>query len=251
MKVSVIAGCYNEKENVHRFIESVSGEMRELGQDFEVVIIDESTDPETLRTISRDEGSFSHLKTLKNIDRKGLLRSQVQGINVAKGSIKIVMDCDMQHNPRYLKNIIESFDEGTEIIVMSRYIDGGRNGDKLTRKTISLCGRMICWILLPHSRKLSDPNSGYFAIKNLEFLPSLDVKGEKSLMYILSLHPEMRIKEIPYTFERRKYGRSKLMTFSVITSFIKEVIVYRHLFNSTRRDGSEIKYFNEFHRFKN
>jgi len=71
--------------------------------------------------------------------------------------------------------------------------------------------------------KTNDPMSGFFAFKKgiLKGL-NFDAIGFKILLEILVKKRELSVKEIPYTFQNRTFGSSKL-DFSIIINYFKSV----------------------------
>jgi dolichol-phosphate mannosyltransferase len=71
--------------------------------------------------------------------------------------------------------------------------------------------------------KIKDPMSGFFAFKkNIITGLNFDALGYKFLLEILVKTNGISIKEIPYTFENRQFGSSKLDN-SIIIDYVKSV----------------------------
>jgi len=108
---------------------------------------------------------------------------------------------------RMLKELLS----GTDVVVGSRYIEGGSAGNGID------CGgwnpglRQKRRILL--GIKLKDPMSGYFLVWRKDFSEvkdQLNGRGFKILLEILTRLHASSVKEIPYTFRPRTNGESKL-----------------------------------------
>jgi len=135
-------------------------------------------------------------------EEAGLGNAVRQGFAKAKNEKIIVMDADGQHNPTYLPRIIKALNKH-EMVICSRKKDEREFYRKfITRIT-------TWWVKRKFNLKLKDPLSGYFGIrKSLIKDLKLETDGFKiGLEIILKAKP--RIKEIPYTLEKRKIGRSK------------------------------------------
>jgi dolichol-phosphate mannosyltransferase len=127
-----------------------------------------------------------------------------------------VIDADMQHDERVIPSMIATMErEGVDLVIGSRYADGGGVGDwEQKRQSISRIATRISGLVV--KAKLTDPMSGFFLVRRKAFdavAPKLSGQGYKILLDIIaSAKPPLKIAEIPYTFRTRKSGDSKLDT---------------------------------------
>jgi dolichol-phosphate mannosyltransferase len=240
MEVSIITGCYNERKNIENFVKCVTNEMeKEKIENFEIMIMDESTDPDTIEILN----SFSEnkkIRVIRNIERSGLLISEMEGISLASGNMKIIIDCDMQHNPKYIGKIIDGLKSDADCVIMSRFKEGGRQEMRFYRYILSITAGAISKIYIPSLRDISDPTSSFFGIKGKVRTEIPDFKGTKSLMLILALNPDLKVMEIPYYFQTRQSGKSKIMTPDIFYSFMKEVSNFRKIYFKNKSSKSGI-----------
>lgn len=147
---------------------------------------------------------------------------------MANNEYVAVIDGDLQHPPERLPDLFEALDEGADIAIGSRHIAGGGIG-KWTRwrKLVSWGAAQLARITLPAARGLSDPMSGFFAVRrNVVKNVTLDPKGYKILLEVLAKgdYDQEKITEIPYIFEARKHGESKLTSKEYI-NFLGHLLV--------------------------
>ena len=94
----------------------------------------------------------------------------------------------------------------------SRYVDGGKiEGWPLHRRLISRVAIALAHLLLPKTRSVQDPVSGFFLVRR-EVINGTPLKpqGLKILLEILAKGKYDKVTEVPYTFQARKSGKSKL-----------------------------------------
>jgi dolichol-phosphate mannosyltransferase len=79
-------------------------------------------------------------------------------------------------------------------------------------------------VFLPQSRKVKDTQSGYFLFKRhvIENVP-INVKEFKLLVEILAKGKYKKTVEVPYTFEIRAAGKSKLGSKQIL-SYVKQLL---------------------------
>lgn len=230
MKLSIITGCYNEGRNLQEFIQSVYSSLSDLGlNDFEIVVVDESSDQLTHEIIEKLKSRYAEVRVIHNISRTGLLASQVEGIVNATGNYRIIMDCDLQHDPTFIGSIINGLENGNNIVIMSRFVEGASFRMNQYRYILSRTAGLLCRIILPYSRGIRDPTSGFYGLSGNFDIMIPGFKGTKSLLYIMALNPNLRAMEMPYLFKERKNGKSKIIRPSIFFSFLYEVIQFRRV----------------------
>ena len=138
----------------------------------------------------------------------------VEGILSTSTPFVAVIDADMQHDERLLKEMLTPLRAGeADLSVGTRYAGGGGVGDwDARRKTISWVATRLSALVV--KADLSDPMSGFFMIRRDAFEMSvrqLSTQGYKILLDIVaSAKKPLRIEEFPYVFRQRQHGESKL-----------------------------------------
>jgi len=145
---------------------------------------------------------------------RGLATAVVEGWKAARGEILGAMDADMQHPPELLPDLLDPILMGrADIVIGSRHVSGGSVGKwNLPRRSVSRGASAIAFMMLPQIlRPVRDPMSGFFLVKRVVIdLALLRPTGYKILLEILAKGKYRRVVEVPYVFEERKNGKSKL-----------------------------------------
>jgi dolichol-phosphate mannosyltransferase len=131
-------------------------------------------------------------------------------------------------------------DGGADVAVASRYVPGGGNeGWSKLRQIISNGAIFLAHLLLPLSRKVKDPMSGFFAFRRgLIRSVKLEPIGYKILLELIVIAHPQKVVEVPFMFHIREKGKSKL-------NVKQEVDYLKHLFSLMRRSG-ELRRFVKF-----
>lgn len=204
-KISIIIPTYNEKENIGKLIPVISKTLE--GYNYEMVVVDDDS-PDGTAEIVEGLSSKYPIRVLKRNER-GLASAILYGFRHAEGDILGVIDADLQHPPEYMKEFICAVNDGYDIAIGSRYIEGGRiEGWSKTREIIS---RMAILLSKPIHNSVKDPLSGYFFLKkNVIEGVNFNPTGYKLSLEILVKGNYKKVKEIPYTFKVRENGDSKM-----------------------------------------
>ena len=254
-QVSIILPTYNESQNIVKILKSITENIPK-GIHTETIVVDDNSPDGTGRIV---EDYISDLKkiaenTINIIHRtakNGLSSAILNGIQTAKGETIVVMDSDFSHPPQIIPKMIEAIKQSQyDLVVASRYITGGKiRGWTIKRKLMSRIATLIAKKGL--NVKTKDPMSGFFAFKkNIVKELNFDALGYKFLLELLVKTKEIRIKEIPYTFENRQFGSSKL-DGSTIVDYLKAVWkLYRHeKIKSTNEKRNSVRFLSKAARF--
>ena len=232
-QISIIIPTYNESQNILQILKSIKDN---LPKNFvtQTIVVDDNSPDGTGKLV---EDYLKNIKkmadyTIEIIHRKakdGLSSAILKGIQHAKGDTIVVMDCDFSHPPQIIPKLIESIKKYQyDIVVASRYIKGGKiQGWSLKRKTMSKFATLIAKKGL--GINTHDPMSGFFAFKrNIIKGLNIDAIGYKFLLEILVKTKDVSIKEIPYTFQNRELGSSKLSIRTIFDYYRSVWKLYRY-----------------------
>ena len=227
--ISIIIPTYNERDNILPLVERLSRTL--AGRNFEILLVDDSSKDGTIDAAAALAEKYPVKVLVRNTER-GLATAILHGLQYAKGDIIGVMDADLQHPPEINAALLKAIEDGADMAVASRYVPGGGCPNwGLTRRVISKGALSLAHLFLPTSRKVKDPMSGFFMFKR-EKIAGVVFKpiGYKILLEMLVMGKFEKVVEVPFIFEDRSSGRSKMKA--------RQQIEYlRHIFSLMRRKG--------------
>ncbi|AJY73964.1 glycosyltransferase [Paenibacillus beijingensis] len=211
MEISVVIPTFNEGRNVNILAERLTSVLSPLGRMFEIIFVDDSMDdtPNYLQKLTAGNPSVRYIH---RTERRGLATAVLDGVDAAVGEIVVVMDADLQHPPEVIPDMIRTIEQGCQMVIPSRFIPGGNDGGlNPYRKVVSWGARMIARAALRRIRQISDPTSGFFAVRKaaiegIRFEPL----GWKIMLEFIVRADIRSIAEIPYRFQARDLGSSKM-----------------------------------------
>ena len=228
LALSVVVPTRNEAPNVEPLTSRLEAALRATPGGWELVFVDDSDDstPELIRRLA-DEGWPVRLLHREKGARPGGLGGAVQeGFGLARGTVVVVMDADLQHPPEVVPALVSPVLSGEAALVAgSRYGwaggDAGLSGP--LRHLVSRACRALVHLLLPPSRPLQDPLSGLFALRRsvLEGV-HLQPSGYKILLEVVVRARPSSVYNVGFDFAPRHAGRSK-------ASFHEGLVFLSHL----------------------
>jgi dolichol-phosphate mannosyltransferase len=218
LDLTVVLPTYNERvclEAVHPRIDAAITPYRS-----EVVVVDDGS-PDGTAEFVRGLAAHEPWRLVSRDRPRGLATAVAAGFAASEGDIVLVMDADGSHPPELIPQLVEPIRVGrAEFTLGSRFLPGGSDeGLKGLRKWISM-GATELSRPLTH---VSDPMSGFFAIRrSILDRARLDPIGYKIGLEVLVRCRPDPVVEVPFVFEHRIAGESKLGT--------KQIMAYvRHL----------------------
>lgn len=239
--LSIIIPTYNEAGNIEKLLNQIDKAMAAIP--YEVVFVDDSTDhtPEVLKAAAE---KYQNVRYEHRTEEKGLASAVIRGFHIAKGDYLAVMDADLQHPPAILRGMYCTMLEGADICVPSRFIPGGSDGGlNVYRKLVSGGARYLGKIMIANLRYITDPTSGLFMFQK-DLLKGARLKpiGWKILVEVLAMTSYQRVVEIPYRFQDRDLGESKL-SVKVTLEYVQQL--FGLLFRTRKNKGLKVEYWTE------
>ena len=211
-ELAIIVPTYREAGSVDELWRRLTSVLDGLA--WELIVVDDDSPDGTadrVRAIARRD---PRVRVIQRIGRRGLSSACIEGMLASAAPYLAVMDGDLQHDESLLPRMLAAIqEEALDIVVGSRYVEGGGVGDwNARRQFMSRLATRIGQRLI-HA-ELKDPMSGFFMVRADVLrgcVRRLSGVGFKILLDIFSSADRpLRFRELPFTFRRRETGDSKL-----------------------------------------
>lgn len=236
MIISVILPCFNESENVKRFVPELWPVLESLGIDFEVVAVDDGSSDDTAERLA--EINDPRLRIVKHAKNMGLGAAVRTGIAAAQGDYTVILDADFTFHPKLIVDLWKTRNEFAVDFVIGSPALGGY-GEEVARWRIVI-SKIANFI---YSQLLGKPITSVNQILRLyrtADLKSLNLQANgfeinAEILFKL-VYAGKSFKEIPAQLTNRLYGVSKLNYKKELirhAALVSKVLVWR-LVPSTR-----------------
>ncbi|MEL6920216.1 MAG: glycosyltransferase, partial [Pseudomonadota bacterium] len=172
--------------------------------------------PDGTAQVTRDlVAKYPHVRCIRRVNRRGLSGACVEGMMAANAPVTVVMDADMQHDETRLPVMLEKIKHGADLVIGSRYVDGGDHTTGFTASTRAKGSELATALANRITGKYTtDPMSGFFMMQRDvadRIAGEVSKDGFKILFDIVSRYGEqLKIAEVPFQFRERIEGESKL-----------------------------------------
>ncbi len=211
----VIIPTYNEADNILKIIPEVLKNTTPENE-FNVLVVDDNSPDGTASMV---EGlSNDKVNILKRVKKLGLGTAYLAGFRYAiKNEYDYVfeMDADFSHDPKYLNEFIKKINEGYDLVIGSRYINGiSVLNWPIRRLILSYLASMYTRIVT--GLKVMDTTAGFMCYR-VTALKQIDLDQVKSNGYSFQIEMKFKfykkgfkITETPILFIDRREGESKM-----------------------------------------
>src|SRR5690348_17545165 len=211
-RLSVVVPTFNERDNVGALFRKLETALSGIA--WEVIFVDDNSPDFTWQVVRELSQKDARVRCIRRIGRRGLSGACIEGILASSAPYAAVMDADLQHDETQLPKMLALLQSGeAELVIGSRYIEGG-SADSFDKQRAGISAFATEIAKRTLGVKVSDPMSGFFAIRRDRFeklAPELSTQGFKILLDVIATaRGELRTKEVPFTFGTRLHGESKL-----------------------------------------
>ena len=114
--ISVVSPVYRAENIVDELVKQIVAAMEPITSNYEIILVEDNSPDNSwakMAAICRNNNKVKGIKLSKNFGQHNAIAA---GLYHATGDYIIVMDCDLQDNPKYMKTLIEKADEGNDIV---------------------------------------------------------------------------------------------------------------------------------------
>jgi dolichol-phosphate mannosyltransferase len=228
--LSLIVPTYNESKNIAEIVAQLAAVLDpSFGGAYEIIVVDDDSPDRTWELAQKLQPRYPALRVMRRQKERGLSTAVIRGWQAARGEVLAVIDGDLQHPPAILPALCGEIDEGADVAIASRHVEGGGVSDwSVLRRVISRSAQVLGLLILPTTvGRVSDPMSGYFMLRRsaIQDVP-LNPLGYKILIEVLGRGKIRWIAEVPYVFRERAEGESKL-TSRVYVDYVRHLLRLR------------------------
>ena len=232
IRAVVCVPTYNERDNVEPLVRAL-GEVLDTARD-RVLVIDDGSPDGTGELADRLAAELPWVGVLHRTAKEGIGRAYLAGFAQALATdadLVLEMDCDFSHDPADVPRLIAACENGADLVLGSRWVDGGGTENwGLIRRLVSRGGSLYARLVLGVG--IRDLTGGFKCFRR-RVLETIDLDAIAARGYgfqiegtYRALRAGFRVVEIPITFVDRRVGESK-MSGAIVLEAMRQVPVLR------------------------
>ena len=221
---TVIIPTYNERGIIKTTIEELQQVFKQIDDwKMQILVVDDTSPDKTYELVQALQEQWNNLHLLINKQKAGLGAAYLKGMDYSfkqlDSDVVFEFDADLSHNPSKIPAMLAKINQGCDLVIGSRYIEGGSIPQDwgFHRKLLSQLGNLVIRVILTNF-SVADWTSGFRAIKKKVYQQiSPEMRDERFSGYTFQvgfLHKAVKknfkIAEVPFHFRDRTVGKSKL-----------------------------------------
>lgn len=141
---SVIVPCYNEEEVIRETHRRLSRVMKEMGEAYEILYVDDGSRDGTARLLREIAAGDESVRVLLFARNAGHQSAVTAGLDYAAGDAIVIIDADLQDPPEIIPLMAEKWRAGAKVVFGQRK---KREGETAFKKiTASVYYRLLSWL---------------------------------------------------------------------------------------------------------
>jgi dolichol-phosphate mannosyltransferase len=241
--IYILLPAYNEELSFSTLLPKIDDYFKhKLQLDYQLIICNDGSSDGTLEILEGYKQSLP-LTIINHKINRGLGETSRDLFEKAvelssDGDIFIRMDCDDTHEPEFIKGMIDKINEGNDVVVASRFVEGGgQEGLEGFRKIISLLANKFMKLFFP-IKGLKEYSSGFRAYRADTMKTAIATYGNsfiqlKGLGFTCTLEKMVKLKmlgakfgEAPFILRyQQKKSESKMVASITTLGYIIMVIM--------------------------
>ncbi len=201
--LSIILPAYNEKQNIERTTNVLTGILEEAKIPFELIFIsDGSVDGtyEEIQRLSEKDGRIQGVEFSRNFGKEAAIFA---GLEISCGDACIVMDCDLQHPPAVIPEMFRLWQEGYEVVE-------GMKSDRGKESLVYKMSAGLFYSIMSKMMKMDMRSSSDFKLLDRKVVNVLLGLQERNTFFrALSFWAGFKSMKVEYEVQERELGSSK------------------------------------------
>ena len=200
MKVLIFIPAFNEQYTIKNVVE----DLRLHCPEFDYVVIDDGSTDDT-KKVCRENG-FPCIALPVNLGLDGVFQTGIRYARLKGYGIAMPFDGDGQHNAEYIKPMVKKMQEGYDIVIGSRFLDGRKRGGL----RIAGSGIISFFFKLTTGAPMTDPTSGMRMVNKTMIRALCDNLnlGPEPDTWAFLVRNGAKMAEVPVRMNERRAGSS-------------------------------------------
>ena len=218
--ISIVSPVYRAEKILPILVSEINLVMERIGEDYEIILVDDRSPDNSWKVMKVLSSQNPKIKSIRLSRNFGQHSAIFAGLTKAKGDWVVVMDCDMQDQPKEIAKLYKKALEGYDIVLGQRE----NRKDKFLKK---LTSRLFYKVFNYLSGANFDNNVANFGIYHQKTIKSiLDMKDYVKFFSLFINWIGFKSISIPIEHGEREEGKSTYsvgrlfkQAFNVIISF--------------------------------
>lgn len=201
--ISLVIPSFNEEENIENTVNTLKTILEPEDFDYELVFVNDGSSDRTFEKITEASENDERVKGISFSRNFGKEAAIFAGLQAAVGDACVVIDCDLQHPPTLIHEMVAKWREGYEVV----------EGVKSSRGRESLFHRMCAGLfyrIMSRLIKIDMRSTSDYKLLDRKVVDVLLSLTERNTFFrALTFWVGFKSTKLEYDVEERKFGTTK------------------------------------------
>ncbi len=118
--ISIVSPVYRAEKIIDKLVSEIQKTMVLMNVSFEIILVDDRSPDNSWEAMKRISFSFSEVKSIRLSRNFGQHPAIIAGLSHAQGEWIVVMDCDLQDQPKEIEKLFNKTKEGFDVVLARR-----------------------------------------------------------------------------------------------------------------------------------
>ena len=118
--ISIVSPVYRAEKILDNLVAEINSAMAKLGKSYEIILVDDRSPDGGWPVMKRLSGQYPQVKSIRLSRNFGQHPAIMAGLSQAKGEWIVVMDCDLQDQPKEIIKLYNKAQEGFDTVLARR-----------------------------------------------------------------------------------------------------------------------------------
>lgn len=118
--ISIVSPVYRAEKIVENLVAEIQAAMEQLNATYEIILVDDRSPDDSWNVMKSLSARYDNIKSIRLSRNFGQHPAIMAGLSKTSGEWVVVMDCDLQDQPKEIVNLYKKATEGFEVVLARR-----------------------------------------------------------------------------------------------------------------------------------
>lgn len=118
--ISVVSPVYRAEKIVDKLVFEIQKVMQRMDATYEIILVDDRSPDDSWEVMKKISAQFPEVKSIRLSRNFGQHPAIMAGLSVAQGEWIVVMDCDLQDQPKEIERLYAKAQQGFDVVLAKR-----------------------------------------------------------------------------------------------------------------------------------
>ncbi|HWU91198.1 MAG TPA: glycosyltransferase family 2 protein [Kofleriaceae bacterium] len=208
--ISMVAPAFNEARNLPEFLAALVPVLESIGEPWEIVFVDDGSRDDTIGALLAARSQEPRIKVVSLARNFGKDVALTAGLRHARGRAVIPIDCDLQHPPELIRDMVAKWRAGADMVVGVRT---KRSEEGFLRRSAA---RAYYGLMRRMTQVEIPPNAGDYRLLDRKIVDVINEMPERCrFMKGIFAWPGFKTERVEFQANVRAGGRSRWSLFKL------------------------------------